>query len=245
MIENIVTIFTDGSSRGNPGPGGFGFVVAYQSHGTMKIDEGGGREDLTTNNRMEMQAAIGALSHLDGYFAPAEMKEKIFRVHCDSSYVINGITKWVFGWEKNNWKTSLKEDVINEDLWKKLREVTLHKKIEWIVVKGHSGIRGNERCDVIATAYADGKVPELFTGNLSDYSIDIMNISQDASTSSAKKKSSKGKAYSYVSMVDGLVMIHPTWEECEKRVKGAKGAKFKKVTSAQEEGDYIKSLKNL
>lgn len=248
MNENLITIFTDGSSRGNPGPGGYGFVALYQSHGTMKVEEGGGAEANTTNNRMELEAAIKAFTNFDGYFIPEEAKEKIYRVYCDSAYVINGITKWVFGWEKNNWKTSLKEDVMNVDLWKRLREATRGKKIEWIVVKGHRGVKGNERCDEIATAFADSlggeDAPELFKGNLSEYGIDILNIQPDASSGSSKKKSSssKAKAYSYVSMVDGLVMTHKTWDECEKRVKGAKGAKFKKALSESDERDLIKNL---
>lgn len=247
MTENDIIIFTDGSSRGNPGPGGYGFVAVYQSHGTEKVDEGGGGEKETTNNRMEMMAVLKALTFFDGYYVPGELKEKSFTIYLDSAYVMNGSTKWVFGWAKNNWKTSLKEDVANVDLWQQIMEVMKGKKIEWKLLKGHAGVAGNERCDEIATSFADsvtgGDFPELYKGNLSDYKVDIMNLeSSGAGSAGSKKKSSKEKAYSYVSMVDGLVMTHKTWAECEARVKGAKGAKFKKVFSAAEESDLIKTL---
>ncbi len=264
MKENDIIIFTDGSSRGNPGPGGYGFLATYQSHGTEKVDEGGGGEKETTNNRMEMMAVLKALSFFDGYYVPGELKEKQFTIYLDSAYVMNGATKWVFGWQKNNWKTSLKEDVANVDLWQDIMKVMHGKKIEWKLLKGHAGIAGNERCDEIATAYADSfsgeevkgegeggarepRAPELFRGNLSDYGVDIMNLMGSGAISSGRssKKSSKEKAYSYVSLVDGLVMTHQTWEECEARVKGAKGAKFKKVFSAGEETNLINTLGKL
>jgi ribonuclease HI len=241
MKENQILIFTDGSSRGNPGPGGYGFVVVYpNAHGEMLVEEGGGSENPTTNNRMEMMAVIKAFEGFDVYYDKAQREEKIWAVHLDSSYVRNGITKWVFGWMKNNWKTSTKDDVVNVDLWQQMMEATKGKNIEWNLLKGHAGIAGNERCDEIAT----GKGGELFKGKLSDYKIDILNTTRGSGAGSsagdASSKKNKGKAYSYVSAVDGLVMTHSTWEQCEKRVKGAKGARFKKVFSAGEEGELIK-----
>ncbi len=239
MKENQVTIFTDGSSRGNPGPGGWGYIAIYpNATGEMRVEEGGGAETLTTNNRMEMMAVIKALEGFDVYYDKAQMNEKTFLVRLDSSYVLNGITKWVFGWEKNGWKTAAKEPVSNEDLWKMMMTATRGKKIEWILLKGHAGIAGNERCDEIAT----GKVPteKLFKGKLSDYHFDPFDISKSSAVGSSSKKN-KGKAYSYVSQVDGLVMTHKTWDECKKRVDGAKGAKFKKALNAEEEKELIKS----
>ena len=245
MKENEVTIFTDGSSRGNPGPGGWGYIAIYpNATGEMRVEEGGGHEEMTTNNRMELMAVIKALEGFDVYYDKAQMSEKVFIIRLDSSYVMNGATKWVYGWMKNGWKTATKEPVSNEDLWRALVSAMSGKKIEWKLLKGHAGIAGNERCDEIAT----GKISsdKLFKGNISDYHFDPFDISHSATASTASSsKKNKGKAYSYVSMVDGLVMTHKTWEECEKRVKGAKGAKFKKALNVGEEKELIKSFGNL
>ena len=244
MKENNITIFTDGSSRGNPGPGGYGFIAIYpDSKGIMHVDEGGGREDLTTNNRMEMKAVTEAFRLFDGYYDKAAAVDISYTVYLDSSYVLNGITKWVFGWQKNGWITSTKDLVSNVDIWKEMMEATAGKKIEWKLLKGHAGIAGNERCDEIATSFADDAQPDLYKGLLSEYSFDPFNLASSTPTSSSKKN--KGKAYSYVSAVDGLVMTHQSWAECEARVKGAKGARYKKALNAQEETELIKSLGNL
>jgi ribonuclease HI len=239
MKQDDITIFTDGSSRGNPGPGGYGYIAIYSNAaGEMLVEEGGGQEEMTTNNRMEMTAVLKAFEGFDVYYDKAQLSEKHFVVHLDSAYVLNGITKWVFGWEKKGWITSLKEPVLNEDIWKQLMVVTKGKNIQWKLLKGHSGIAGNERCDEIAT----GKAQELFKGKLSDYHFDPFDMTASGVTTS--KKGSKAKAYSYVSSVDGHVMVHKTWEETEKRVKGAKGAKFKKALSAADEQHLIKTLGN-
>jgi len=247
MQENTITIFTDGSSRGNPGPGGYAFIAVYpDTSGVLRVDERGGNEKLTTNNRMEMKAVAEAFKFFDAYYSKEEALNKKYVVNIDSSYVLNGSTKWVFGWAKNGWKTSTKEDVLNVDLWKEIMEATVGKKIQWNLVKGHSGHVGNERCDEIATSYADalsgGDKPKLFSGALSAYSLNLFDKSAKASVSKTKNK---GKAYSYVSAVDGLVMTHQTWGECEKRVKGARGAKYKKALSKSDEQNLIKSLGKL
>ena len=249
MQENTITIFTDGSSRGNPGPGGYAYIAVYpDASGVFYVSEKGGNEKLTTNNRMEMKAVAEAFKFFDGYYSKEENTGKKYLVNIDSSYVLNGSTKWVFGWAKNGWKTSTKEDVLNVDLWKEIMEATAGKKIQWNLVKGHSGHVGNERCDEIATSYADalsgGDKLELFSGTLSSYSLNLFDASSNVSSSKSKSKN-KGKAYSYVSAVDGLVMTHQTWEECEKRVKGANGAKYKKALSKSDEQNLIKILGNL
>ena len=161
-------------------------------------------------------------------------------IHTDSSYVINGITKWVHGWRKNNWQTSQKEDVVNRDLWEKLFSLTAGKKIEWKYVAGHSGTPGNERCDEIATIFADGNDPSLYKGSLLNYSVPLFDLSKVSSANKKTKSRSKAKAYSYLSMIDGAIMKHKTWAECEKRVKGKSGAKFKKALSAEEEEEILK-----
>lgn len=141
----IDRIYTDGACSGNPGPGGWGTVIYFEGGG---IQELGGRFPATTNNRMEMQAAIGGLE----YYLASGQKEGIL-LYTDSEYVKNGITKWISGWKKKGWKTAAGKDVLNKDLWEKLDE--LHSsKVEWRYVKGHSGDEGNERCDVIARSFS-------------------------------------------------------------------------------------------
>ena len=133
-----VEIWTDGASKGNPGPGGWGAVIRYKG-AELKLYGG----DLsTTNNQMELTAPINALNKL---------KERCsVKLHTDSKYVMDGITKWIYGWKKKNWKTQSGTAVKNSDLWKKLDEAAGRHKIEWIWVKGHNGIEGNEMADELA-----------------------------------------------------------------------------------------------
>lgn len=224
-----ITIFTDGGSIGNPGPGGWGAIVADKDG--EKVVELGGRDENTTNNRMEMTAIIEALSKAPG---------GAIDIYSDSKYVIQGITQWIFGWQKNDWKTKSKTDVLNKDLWQKLVEVSSSKDIEWHHVEGHVGVPANERVDEIANSLARGKSVSLFNGDLSDYSVDL---SKTKGSEEAKTRKSNGKAYSYISMVDGKVEKHKTWTECEARVKG-KQARFKKTFSKEDEEEIIKSWLN-
>lgn len=236
-----VTIFTDGSSRGNPGPGGFGAIVIAPKIQNSKfmIQELGGREERTTNNRMELRAAIEALSFLH--------KSKIIHpksvlICTDSSYLVNGITRWVHGWQENGWKTKEKKDVENRDLWEKLVEASRNKEIQWKQVGGHIGVAGNTRCDEIATSFADKKPTKLYSDVLENYSIkNVLDITHDveaAKERSTSRARSSAKAYSYVSLVGGVIHTHKTWAECEQRVKG-KSAKYKKALSAEEERTLI------
>jgi len=233
MTKNEILIWSDGSSRGNPGPGGWGVIIV--SPGKEVVELGGG-EEHTTNNRMELTAAISALSYVSENYPDSN---KII-IHTDSSYVINGITKWVHNWRRNNWLTSQKEEVLNRDLWEKLSSLTAGKKIEWKYVAGHSGTPGNERCDEIATSFADRNNPSLYKGVLANYSVPIFDLSKVSSANKKNKSRSKAKAYSYLSMIGGEIMKHKLWEECEKRVKGKSGAKFKKALSAEEEENILK-----
>lgn len=146
-MNNKLEIYTDGSSLGNPGPGGWGTVVV----GNNKIiKELGGGEKNTTNNRMELQAAIEALKYI--------IKEEVSEVtiYADSAYVLNGVTSWIFGWEKNGWKTANKKPVLNQEIWQELIALTrsFKGKISWQKVKGHSGHVYNDKADEIATTYA-------------------------------------------------------------------------------------------
>jgi ribonuclease HI len=231
-MEHIV-VYCDGASKGNPGPGGWGALVATQTD----VVELGGREKHTTNNRMELTAALEALR------CAAYLPVQDIVVHTDSSYVINGITKWVRGWESRGWMTKEKKEVLNQDLWQPLvdAEKSCKGRITWQYVGGHIGVAGNERVDTIASDFAEDKQPLLFKGSRSDYAIDITSIAHDAHKHEAKAASrsrSKAKAYSYVSKVNGKIEVHQTWAQCEARVRG-KAARYKKATSASEETSII------
>jgi ribonuclease HI len=135
-----VEIYTDGACSGNPGPGGWGAILRW--NGTEKELSGG--EAVTTNNRMELMAAISALEAL---------KEPVTAdLFTDSSYVRDGIGKWMFGWKKNGWKTADKKPVKNAELWQRLDEANKRHKVEWHWVKGHAGHPENERADELARA---------------------------------------------------------------------------------------------
>ncbi|MEN9719146.1 MAG: ribonuclease [Pseudomonadota bacterium] len=142
----VVEIFTDGACKGNPGPGGWGVVLRMGHH----EKELSGHDGATTNNRMELTAVIRALGALN---QPCEV-----HLHTDSRYVIDGITKWIFGWQKNGWKNSQKKPVLNADLWQELIAAVRPHKIEWIWVKGHDGHPENERADKLASDAALGTV---------------------------------------------------------------------------------------
>jgi ribonuclease HI len=150
--RKIKTLYTDGACRGNPGPGGWG-VVVYFNDGS--VYEMGDADPATTNNRMEMQAAIGALK-----LVTATGQQEPVTLYTDSEYLRNGITKWVKGWKKKGWKTSEGKPVLNKDLWEILDELN-SQHIEWRYVRGHAGNEGNERCDEIARAFALGRPPDL------------------------------------------------------------------------------------
>ncbi len=160
----MITIYTDGSSRGNPGPGGWGAIIVDSE----KVKEIGGAEKHTTNNRMELMACIKALESL----TQDDVEEEIV-VLTDSQYVSKGITEWIHGWEKNDWKTAAKKPVENKDLWQVLAHNAEGKNIEWKFVRGHAGSVGNERCDVIATSFADGEPVTLYDGVRTKYNLNL------------------------------------------------------------------------
>ncbi|MCF8471573.1 MAG: ribonuclease HI [Sphingomonadaceae bacterium] len=136
-------IFTDGACKGNPGPGGWGAVIRYGKH---EKEISGGDPD-TTNNRMELSAAIQALKIL---IEPCHVK-----LHTDSKYVLDGITKWIHGWQRNGWKNASKQPVRNADLWRDLIDAVARHQVEWIWVKGHNGHPENERADRLASDAAE------------------------------------------------------------------------------------------
>lgn len=134
-----VEIATDGACKGNPGPGGWGVVIR---HGTREKDMSGG-EPMTTNNRMELTAAIEGLNALK---RPCRVT-----LSTDSRYVMDGLTKWIHGWRRNGWKTADRKPVKNADLWQALIEAAAPHRVEWVWVKGHAGHPDNERADKLAS----------------------------------------------------------------------------------------------
>jgi len=145
-----VIIYSDGGCHGNPGPGGWAATLQY---GPYKSELSGG-VPATTNNRMELQAAIEALSALT---EPCEVE-----FFTDSEYVKNGVSSWMANWKRNGWKTQAKQPVKNEDLWRLLDSVVSIHKVKWHWVKGHAGDVGNERCDQLANE-AIAKIKKTFT----------------------------------------------------------------------------------
>jgi ribonuclease HI len=142
-LTQAIEIYTDGACRGNPGPGGWGAVLLAGRH--KKTLRGGERE--TTNNRMELTAAIEALNALKG--------SRSVILHTDSKYVMQGITEWMANWKKRGWKTAAKKPVKNQDLWVALDEAIARHDIQWKWVKGHAGNAGNEEADALANLGID------------------------------------------------------------------------------------------
>ncbi|MFM7426427.1 MAG: ribonuclease HI [Elainella sp.] len=158
-LKTIQSVYTDGACSGNPGPGGWGTVIYFVDGSVQEL---GGGDAQTTNNRMEMQAAIRALEYL---VAAEPAPSQPVLLYTDSEYVKNGITQWLTGWKKKGWKTAAGKPVLNQDLWRLLdqlqAQVTAKMTLQWRYVKGHSGDRGNDRCDEIARAFSLGRVPHL------------------------------------------------------------------------------------
>jgi len=233
-MENSLIIFTDGSSLGNPGPGGWGVLLAYPK--LDELIELGGTKLMTTNNEMELTAIVSALSY-------AINSEAHIHIYSDSEYAIKGATKWMYSWVKNGWKTAAKEPVKNKGVWEimySLIEKRGKDTISWHHVRGHVGVPGNERVDDIARELAEGTNIDLYRGTLSGYpDQNILTIPKTGSNILDKKKKVTGKAYSYLSLVNDTVERHTTWPECEARVSGKK-AKFKKALSADHEKEILK-----
>jgi ribonuclease HI len=238
-----IVIFTDGACTGNPGPGGWASIVSLPD-GTVHELGGGVRE--TTNNRMEMAAAIHALAML-----PDNSSVKVI-LYTDSTYLIRGITQWIWGWRSKGWRTADGKEVANRELWEELlRHVARLKPatIDWKYVRGHSGYPGNERCDQIAVSFATGKPERLYVGALDGYFVDLTEIPSEDSLPDQKKNGGAGSGKKgaakpggwYLSLVNGVLNRHSTWGDCEKRVKGQSNAKFKKVGTADEQRETLRS----
>ena len=237
MTDSAIVVFADGAAKGNPGPGGWGAVIVTpEGH----VTELGGGVAHTTNNQMELSAVIEALKRLRATNGP-------LAVYTDSTYVIRGITQWIKGWARRGWKTAEGTPVLNREYWEALSDLVTARgrvgRIAWHYVRGHTGVPGNERVDEIASAFATDGRADLYDGPLLRYPIAVLDIPDDTTLPERKPDSgSRGKkqpAHSYLSVVDGKPVRHATWPECERRVKGRSGARFKKAMSAGDEGAIL------
>lgn len=235
-LDKRIVIFTDGACSGNPGPGGWASIVF---HSRDKITELAGGNRHTTNNQMELQGVIEALSFI------SSLSDDI-SIYTDSTYVINGATKWVWGWAQRNWLTAENNPVSNKELWIKLIPLLQkHRgRLVWKYVRGHTGVVGNERCDQLAVSCSKGESLYLYEGLYSEYPYKIFPLPVDESlpTSSFSKEKRKESSVSYyISLVNGVVSKYQKWNDCERAVRGVSGAKYKKVKNEQDEKETLKS----
>ncbi len=235
FLGDAALVYCDGACSGNPGPGGWGSVICTPD---LKVTELGGGEQGTTNNRMEMLAALGALKFL------RDFKQHVW-LYTDSTYLIRGITQWCYGWKKKGWKNASGGEVANQDIWQELMIVTAARKgeakVDWRYVRGHQGFAGNERVDEIAVGFSQGRWVDLYRGPLSNYGVDILELPPDVPLPEMRDKTGpKPAALSYLSYVNGVLEKHGTWKECEAATKGRPGAKFKKAMTESEEFSIMK-----
>jgi ribonuclease HI len=229
--------YTDGGCIGNPGPGGWGVHVEFPDGRVVEL---GGGELQTTNNRMELRAAIEAARATAGWPSAT--------IVTDSQYVRRGVTEWLVGWKRKEWLTTAGQPVVNRDLWEELDAVA-GDHLTWEWTRGHAGDPGNERCDEIASWFASSVRP-LGGRQRAVRSGDTLPLGHNASQSArsgsgtADHGASAGRCVastgvSYISLVDGIVERHDTWQECERRVRGVRAARFKKVRSPSEEQEVF------
>jgi ribonuclease HI len=231
MKADGLLIYTDGACSGNPGPGGWGAIVLLPAG---KVRELGGREPRTTNNRMELTAAIRALGSVATLPGPVGL-------YTDSTYLILGITRWLHMWKRKGWTRVDGAETLNRDLWEELDRLVSQRreKLTWSYVRGHKGHEANSRCDEIAVAFSKGKPAQLYDGPLLGYSVDLFPPKPEPLPAASSRPSGPKKAGWYLSLLDGRLEKHQTWPGCQARVHG-QPALFKKVTSAEEESAVLK-----
>ncbi len=222
--SEYMILYTDGACRGNPGPGGWAAIILSPSG---QVHELGSFHPSTTNNRMEMTAALEALKAL-----PAAKPAVLLT---DSTYLIRGALYWAHGWQKRGWKTAQGEAVQNQDLWQKLLEELKKRKVEWRYVRGHAGIPGNERCDQLAVAFSQGEIPHLYRGHLKNYPHATLELPPFEPLPEMKSNASEKKSvFGYISYVQGEYSFHQSWAACEQAVKGRPNARFKKALTREQ-----------
>ncbi len=221
---------SDGACRNNPGPGGWGLIVLSPDG---QVREFGGAEPSTTNNRMELFSFYRGLQEVYRLARGHSGGAPSLRMVSDSKYVLEGASKNLGLWTANGWKTVSGDEVKNRDLWEKiaqglklLREESGFR-ITFELVKGHAGSEANERVDQIAVKYSKDEVVELYTGPRAGYPISLET----------------GAVFEpvYLSLVQGKLMRHRTWDECRTRVEGKAGARYKKVKNRLEERETLES----
>jgi ribonuclease HI len=233
----MIVLFTDGACSGNPGPGGWACVLALPDGRARELS---GREEATTNNRMELRAVI------EGLLSVRALPGRVV-AHSDSTYVLGGISRWILGWKRRGWTTAAGEPVKNEDLWRELDALCAGRGrggVEWRWVRGHSGHDANERCDALAVARSKGRPVEHYEGPLLKYPHGSLAPSPHAPLPDMAKPSRSAEPAgpaAYLSLLDGRVERHETWKECEARVKGRSGARFKKVRGPAEEALLLRA----
>jgi ribonuclease HI len=234
-IKDSYIVYTDGACSGNPGRGGWASVILSPKGSVKEI---GGYSQITTNNKMELTAVIEALKLIN--------HNSNVIILTDSSYVLNGITKWIYGWRKNNWINSGGEAVANKELWEALLVETRKFKIDWRYSRGHIGIAGNERADEIAVNFSKNNFQDLYFGSASGYSHALLPLPEKVEIPSYGNNNNKTsmaksdeKPY-YISYSNGVLRTHKDWKTCEGSTKGISGAKFKKVKNQNEEFQTIK-----
>lgn len=219
---HTIHIITDGACSGNPGSGGWAAIVI---DGTVSHEYSGAAAD-TTNNRMELTGALMGLR--------AAPNADAIHVHTDSQYLINGITKWVHGWQKNGWKTSTGAPVENRDLWEALVAVVT-PRVSWHYVRGHAGHIHNERANILAQAQAGSRAGGAPAPTQAGTQPQARPIPVAVGTLPSFP--------CYISYVNEELLHHTTWESCKAVTHGVSGAKYKKVTSAAEYSAQLRSWK--
>ncbi|MBI5239437.1 MAG: ribonuclease HI [Elusimicrobia bacterium] len=236
MKRDALLIYTDGACSGNPGPGGWGAIVLSPGG---RVRELGGREARTTNNRMELGAAIAALRLVEGDAASVAL-------YTDSTYLISGVTRWLHVWKRKGWTRVDGAETLNRDLWEELDRLSSARRgrLTWNYVRGHKGHPANTRCDELAVAFSRGKPPVLYDGPLLGYDVDLFPPAAQEPPVPERRRSPSAKGAGkepawYISLLDGRLEKHATWPECQARVHG-KPALFRKVSSPEEEAAVLK-----
>jgi len=237
-MRKATVVFTDGAARGNPGAAGWGAVIVTVDDEVVEL---GGAVLHSTNNRMELTAAIETLTYLLAQHAHGT---GTIEIRTDSSYLVQGMTRWMAAWRRRGWRTATGSEVLNRDLWERLQELSAacerDGRVEWRLVPAHSGVPGNERADRIATDMADGRPIELYRGPLAGHELALLDVGPvDAAHGRGRRRRGGGAAaYCYLSLVDGRLRRHRTWSECEARVRGRPGARFRKAFS-EDDAEHI------
>lgn len=233
ILHDHILIYTDGACSGNPGPGGWGAIVATPDGHVREL---GDRGFDTTNNRMELAGVIHALKLIKDDPRPVLL-------FTDSTYVIRGITQWIWGWRRRGWKNAEGQAVLNREHWEELDALVRARpkdSINWQYCRGHRGVAGNERCDEIAVRMANRQPVDLYDGPLLRYPVAIHDVPVFEALPEMRPNEPKKSAFSYLSLLDGRVLRHRDWASCERRVKGRAGAKFKKAMAAADEAEILK-----